>query len=245
MKRRALLAGVATGTAVLAGCVASGIGDDDGNETTAGDDGSDGDHSGDDSNDGSPSGEEGDPPTIAGSAIETDGSDCASADAGDATAERADGTVTVDGTIAAPNPCHEAVLLDASVKDGRLVLRVDGRASMRSANSVSGQSSTLPVSRSRTLTTSWDRPSSTSTVTSTSSTGGSHRTSRPERSSCGYFPSPAVDTAIHSTCDPATPSCRMPRRGVGVTRTIPAETGRSTRVENHQPARRFRANDNA
>lgn len=123
MKRRTLLSGVATGTAVLAGCLARGNEGDSGNDSTA-DDGDAG------ATDGSDNGGDDDtptdaPPSIEASTIETMGSDCGAADVGTATAGRAQGTVTVEGTIGASNPCHEAVIVGTEIQNRQLVLRVD------------------------------------------------------------------------------------------------------------------------
>ncbi|GAB3682772.1 hypothetical protein GCM10028857_09230 [Salinarchaeum chitinilyticum] len=114
MNRRALLSGLATGTAVLAGCLARGTGGGDGNGSSA-----------DDQPPGSSDGNSEAPPSVDASTIETTGADCGTADVGTATAKRAEGTVTVEGTIGAPTPCHEAVIVGTEIRNRQLVLRVD------------------------------------------------------------------------------------------------------------------------
>ena len=59
------------------------------------------------------------------SSIETVGTECAGADAETASADRAGETLSLSGVLPASNPCHEAVLVDVSLGDGTLSVRVD------------------------------------------------------------------------------------------------------------------------
>jgi hypothetical protein len=121
MKRRTLLAGVATGAVGLSGCLAEGNGGDgDDSENTDGseDGGNDGD--GGDTNTGGSN-----PPSIEDSTIRTTAKNCGSTDAGEATAKRENGEITVEGLTTASNPCHEAILDSVEIQNRQLVVRVD------------------------------------------------------------------------------------------------------------------------
>jgi len=101
MHRRDLLtATAATAVTGLAGCLAGGSSDDGGG---------DGDEPA---------------PAVSSSSIETIATACAGQDAGDASVTLSDGTVTVEGTIGAPDPCHDAVLQNVGVEDDELRVEV-------------------------------------------------------------------------------------------------------------------------
>lgn len=114
MKRRAFLATASALGAGLAGCLEAGDEPDGGTG-----DGDDQQGNGDD--DGSQSGEDG----IAGTTITTTGSDCGGPDDDRVAADVDGSTVTLVGTLGAPNPCHEAVITAAEVTDGHLSVTVD------------------------------------------------------------------------------------------------------------------------
>lgn len=148
MRRRPLLAALALGSVGLAGCLvddeepsndggAVGQGGDDGdgsgNETdgSPGDDGS-GDDGGDDSGgDQDDSGGEADEDQVecpddldVPVCIETTESDCGTGEDNIAI-RRIDGPVEIEGILGAPNPCHYAVVRDATVADDTLTIVVD------------------------------------------------------------------------------------------------------------------------
>lgn len=60
---------------------------------------------------------------IRGTSIETLDTDCGST--GDASVSPESDRIVIDGTIVAGNPCHEAVLVDAAVRDGELRVGID------------------------------------------------------------------------------------------------------------------------
>ena len=69
------------------------------------------------------SGVEGSEHEIRDTSIETLDSDCGSAS--DASVTPESDRIVIDGTIVAGNPCHEAVLVDAAVRDGELRIGID------------------------------------------------------------------------------------------------------------------------
>lgn len=66
-----------------------------------------------------------DSPGIDDASIETLGSDCGSPDDGGITVDVTENTVAVDGVLPAPNPCHEAVLVDMGLEDETLSVVID------------------------------------------------------------------------------------------------------------------------
>lgn len=56
--------------------------------------------------------------------IETVDSDCGGPDIDSATIDIGTGAVDIEGTIRAPNPCHEAELIDATVEDGVMSVHI-------------------------------------------------------------------------------------------------------------------------
>lgn len=121
--RRDALAGAATlGAITVAGCVA----DDSNNETAGGQNGNESDDSKLNNGSTNESDDGGGETTLSvvESGIETTGTGCAGD--GDSAALTVESeTVTVDGTLTAGNPCHEATLETAEVTDGNLSVVVD------------------------------------------------------------------------------------------------------------------------
>jgi|GEM_PF-6521092 len=113
MNRRVLLASVAAGVGGLAGCLASGRN----GRGADGDGGTTGDGTGDDGTSATPAVEDGVVRTVAAS--------CAGPDVGHVVVQRTEDRVSVGGVIGAADPCHEAVLREATVEAGQLRVRVD------------------------------------------------------------------------------------------------------------------------
>jgi len=111
LRRTIALAGAGT----LAGCLDEGSGD--GGDGDDGSDGSDGSDGGDGSSgsDGATDTATPEPtPSLSGQEIATQNTGCMSDGAASASVSSDSLTVTVSGAIEAPDPCHEATLVDAS-----------------------------------------------------------------------------------------------------------------------------------
>lgn len=124
MRRRTVLLGMATVTGGLAGCLQA-QGDPDDNTTEDDPESDVPASSGPESGGGGTDDPE---PTLESRNIETTGSGCSDGDHGDASVNVGDSSITVEGTIQASDPCHEAILQDVALEDRTLSLTVDVEA---------------------------------------------------------------------------------------------------------------------
>jgi hypothetical protein len=68
--------------------------------------------------------------SIEDSSIETVDAGCASGDSDSVEAKKSGRTVSLDGVLSSPNPCHEAVIGSESVSEGALSVTIDVKSTL-------------------------------------------------------------------------------------------------------------------
>lgn len=112
MKRRVVLAAAATAATGVSGCLAGDGGAGGGNGDGGGSDGD------------CPDGEDCGPAEVTDSSIRTTATGCGSQDTDEVSVSLDGATLAIEGAVWASNPCHEAVLTAADVRDGELSVGV-------------------------------------------------------------------------------------------------------------------------
>ena len=137
-RRKVLLSSAALGAAGVAGCVGDSDGDDEANAGAGngeGDNGMEngGDESGNGSSDAEDDGSSNDGTESTGNGesapsnitVETMGTECASDENDSVTIDWGGDVITVTGATPAPDPCHEAVLEDGTIKEDSFTIAID------------------------------------------------------------------------------------------------------------------------